>query len=143
MNRNEVKGESEISQTLLARDYKGFGNQDMTGVKVIGASRGRNPNNPSDRNTGSPTEQRLEINKQGTSNTITTVQKDNYVVEPSPIGTLASGNSEKFGPGYMKNFSKTLKASSHDISVVYDDLRIRKLIPLECWRLMGFSDEDF
>lgn len=22
-------------------------------------------------------------------------------------------------------------------------IRIRKLIPLECWRLMGFSDEDF
>ena len=24
-----------------------------------------------------------------------------------------------------------------------DDLRIRKLSPLECWRLMGFSDDDF
>ena len=23
------------------------------------------------------------------------------------------------------------------------DFRIRKLTPLECWRLMGFSDEDF
>lgn len=22
-------------------------------------------------------------------------------------------------------------------------IRIRKLIPLECWRLMGFTDEDF
>ncbi|NBL00316.1 MAG: hypothetical protein EOM50_20395 [Erysipelotrichia bacterium] len=48
---------------------------------VIGASRGRNPENTSDRTTGSPTEQRLEINKNGTSNTITTVQKDNYAVE--------------------------------------------------------------
>lgn len=24
-----------------------------------------------------------------------------------------------------------------------DDMRIRKLTPLECWRLMGFSDDDF
>ena len=24
-----------------------------------------------------------------------------------------------------------------------DQLRIRKLLPLECWRLMGFTDEDF
>ena len=24
-----------------------------------------------------------------------------------------------------------------------DDMRIRKLTPRECWRLMGFSDEDF
>lgn len=24
-----------------------------------------------------------------------------------------------------------------------DDMRIRKLTPKECWRLMGFDDEDF
>ena len=48
---------------------------------LIGASRGRNPANSSDRTTGAPTEQRLEINENGTSNTLTSVQKDNYVVE--------------------------------------------------------------
>ena len=26
---------------------------------------------------------------------------------------------------------------------VYNNLRIRKLTPKECWRLMGFTDEDF
>lgn len=26
---------------------------------------------------------------------------------------------------------------------MYDGIRIRKLIPLECFRLMGFSDKDF
>lgn len=52
------------------------------------ASRGRNPDNPSDRTAGSPTEQRLEINENGTSNTITTVQKDNYVIEPKVINPL-------------------------------------------------------
>ena len=76
-----------LSPTLKAR----------TGVKVNGiksnnapkivepfivASRGRNPDNPSDRTTGSPTEQRLEANTHGTTNTITTVAKDNYVMEP-------------------------------------------------------------
>ena len=50
-------------------------------LPCIVASRGRNPDNPSDRTVGAPTEQRLEINTKGTSNTITTVQKDNYVVE--------------------------------------------------------------
>lgn len=34
MNRNEVKGEQDIARTLLARDYKGFGNQYMNGVVV-------------------------------------------------------------------------------------------------------------
>ena len=72
---------------------------------VIAASRGRNPDRPGDRTPGIPTEQRLEINKFGVSNTITTVQKDNYVVEGK--------------------------------------YKIRKLTPRECFRLMGFGDEDF
>lgn len=118
-------GLTDVAHTLMARDYKGFGNQSMTGViepsiEVLGhympsgheasrvvdvdgiaptvkenhgtvtavvepfivASRGRNPENPSDRTTGSPTEQRLEANMNGTTNTITTVAKDNYVMEP-------------------------------------------------------------
>ena len=50
-------------------------------LPCIGASRGRNPENPSSRVAGEPTEQRLEINTNGTSNTITTVQKDNYAIE--------------------------------------------------------------
>ena len=113
MNRNKVSRKTDVAQTLLARDYKGFGNQDMNGViePMIAASRGRNSNNPSDRTPGSPTEQRLEINRNGTSNTITTVQKDNYVIEPN--------------------------------NLKHTDYRIRKLTPKECWRLMGFSDDDF
>ena len=43
--------------------------------------RGRNPENPSDRTAGSPTEQRLEMNMQDTSNCLTSVQKDNLVME--------------------------------------------------------------
>jgi len=37
---------------------------------------------------------------------------------------------------------QTIKANGDDIGVV-DNLRIRKLTPLECWRLMGIDDEDF
>lgn len=191
----QVYDENGITRTVKA----GGGSGNIP--KVIAASRGRNPNNPSDRTVGKPTEQRLEINKQGTSNTITTVQKDNYVVEAKeeygrmgrqavetlnendvkhsdtinpfnkrvssrdgisptlttrpegfktavlpvvePLGTLAAHNSEKFGAGYMDGVSKTLKANKHDISVVYNNYRIRKLTPKECWRLMGFSDDDF
>jgi len=29
------------------------------------------------------------------------------------------------------------------MGVLTDDMRIRKLTPKECWRLMGFDDEDF
>jgi len=49
----------------------------------IGAIRGRNPQNPLSRISGLPTEQMLEINENGTSNALTTVQKDNVVVIPA------------------------------------------------------------
>ncbi len=39
---------------------------------------------------------------------------------------------------YSKGFS-----NNNLYPAVSDNLRIRKLTPLECWRLMGFDDEDF
>lgn len=45
------------------------------------AMRGRNPENPSDRTSGVHTGQCLEINQNGTSNTLTSVQKDNLVMQ--------------------------------------------------------------
>lgn len=54
---------------------------------VICASRGRNPDNPSSRVTGEPTEQRIEVNTKGLANTLTTVQKDNLVLESQIIKT--------------------------------------------------------
>lgn len=48
--------------------------------KIV-AMRGRNPDNPSDRTVGAPTQQRLELNNKGLSNTLTSVAKDNLVLE--------------------------------------------------------------
>lgn len=48
---------------------------------LIAASRGRNPLNLGDRRKGIPTQQRLEINKDDICNALTTVLKDNYVIE--------------------------------------------------------------
>lgn len=58
----------------------------------IVAMRGRNPDNPSDRTAGNPTEQRLEVNMQGTSNCLTSVQKDNMVLEKQGISTKGKQN---------------------------------------------------
>ena len=50
--------------------------------QIICASRGRNPTNPSDRTPGIYVEQRLELwQKDGCSHTITSVQKDNWILE--------------------------------------------------------------
>ncbi len=58
----------------------GSGKDDLVIEPYCVAMRGRNPENPSDRTTGSPMEQRLEPNSQGITNTITSVQKDNLIV---------------------------------------------------------------
>ena len=80
--------------------------------KICVAMRGRNPEKPTDRTPGLPTEQRLEPNLSGCENTLTTVQKDNLILEKGNL----------------------------NITELY---RIRKLTPRECWRLMGYTDEDF
>ena len=49
------------------------------------AMRGRNPTNPSDRTPGIELEQTLEVNGNGTSNCLTSVQKDNLVMEKVKI----------------------------------------------------------
>lgn len=129
---------------------------------MICASRGRNPNNPSSRKAGEPTEQRIEVNTKGLCNTLTTVQKDNLVIEPkmtyiekSLKETIEKNNGE-LGEGldlYNRRvindgIAKTLGADcGHNGTagnmMVYKDFRIRKLTPRECWRLMGFSDDQF
>lgn len=200
----------------------------------IVASRGRNPDNPSDRTTGAPTEQRLEPNFSGCTNTLTSVQKDNYVAEPQVknVGNIYPSNGQNGNVYDVNGISPTINAGigvkgcgigSNNAPkvivpnpIVYDDYnsrissdqdaintlttncgalaerngvkilepivceerrdegirffkdecvgtlrtidacgdkrvlepkeevrwRIRKLTPKECWRLMGFTDED-
>lgn len=42
-----------------------------------------------------------------------------------------------------KQVAQTLQAGDVNQGVVTKDIRIRKLTPLECWRLQGFTDEQF
>ena len=74
---NKRVNKSGVCPTLTTRP-EGF----KTAIlPVVGAMRGRNPEDPSDRTAGVPTEQRLEINEKGLCNALTTVQKDNLVIE--------------------------------------------------------------
>lgn len=71
--------DTPTASTVTSRYYKGIGAHKDN--MCIVAMRGRNPENPSDRTVGSPTEQRLEANIQDTSNCLTSVQKDNLLLE--------------------------------------------------------------
>lgn len=112
----------------------------------IVAMRGRNPENPSDRTTGSPTEQRLELNAQGMCNSLTTVQKDNLLLENNiqKVGQISSDGSQRGTVISDNGISANLVAGTHGYanSHIATKYRIRKLTPRECGRLMGVSDED-
>ena len=97
MNRHEIGRETELSHCLMARDYKGFGNQDMTGV-----------------------------------------------METRPVLTPDRAekrqNGRRFKDDGEKSFTLTAQ-DKHGVALgAYPRYRIRKLTPLECWRLQGFSD---
>jgi DNA (cytosine-5)-methyltransferase 1 len=117
--------------------------------------------------------QNLNREHQNIGNAITTVQKDSLVAEPKIIedfyknrderiyeGIAPTLRSERIGlkvaeplaydeqNGYIRKDGTvgtlTTDGSSpkHNNRVV-ENLRIRKLTPKECWRLMGFDDFDF
>lgn len=158
-----ASGESGAKKILVSQSKQGYidYNGKMVNLPCIAASRGRNPDNPSDRTAGAPTEQRLEINTKGTSNTITTVQKDNYVIEKPSIlryertdyGKLIRkqyengeikekiGNMRELKPR-QDGISNTITTVRKDNYLLEPNYRIRKLTPRECFRLMGMREDD-
>lgn len=52
-------------------------------------------------------------------------------------------NMDLYNQTTNENISQCLTEPHHNSQRLFDGLRIRKLTPKECWRLMGFDDEDF
>ena len=65
--------------------------------------------------------------------------ENNFVVNINPSGKGMNGNV------YNTDLSPTLTTNKGEgIKILHSDTcRIRKLTPLECWRLMGFRDMDY
>ena len=143
MNGN-VFSENGISPTLTTNKGEGM-------KLMIGAMRGRNPENTSDRTTGAPTQQMLEINENGTSNCLTSVQKDNLVVEKFQEFEIADYRADEglrirtdgISPclnSSIRDAEWTPQAGTRNPPITSNGYRIRKLTPLECFRLQGFPD---
>ena len=52
-------------------------------------------------------------------------------------------NMDLYNQTTNEEISQTLTLPNHNSQRLFDGLRIRKLTPKECWRLMGFDDESF
>ena len=74
------------------------------------------------------------------ANTLQTGEANQGVVEVSGLYTQVS---EAFFRQPTPEMSRTLKANKHDAGLIDHEYRIRKLTPLECWRLQGFPDSAF
>jgi DNA (cytosine-5)-methyltransferase 1 len=206
LQEHQVPRTDGVSPTLTEAMGKGGGQ-----TPIIVALRGRNPDSPSDRTPGIPLQQRIEVNEKGLCNALTTVQKDNLVMDADyvsrkygefidengyipemfvaynkqevhdvaptltgqcscPSGSSAvlklekpikvkvatkQGYEEATAGDYVnitfpssktkrgrvgKGVAQTLTCGDGN-AVITENVRIRKLTPRECLRLMGWTDE--
>lgn len=109
---------------------------------IPGAIRGRY-------STDGSVEQHLEQGNKKYTNTITTVTKDNVLIEKGQqklekVGQISSDGSQCGSVYSDKGLFPTLSAGCHGYANphIYTQYRIRKLTPIECGRLMGVSMDD-
>ncbi len=148
--------ETDCANTLLARDYKGFGNQEMNyvtenNVKEIGYIKKTEDGKKHQSNTVYDSDHigrslcacdyksPMMVNiKQAT--------KQGYIeCEVGGVADLSYPDS-KTRRGRVQdngNISPTITATETGICRIESPIRIRKLTLKECFRLMGFSDENF
>lgn len=89
---------------------------------------------------GAKTNQQLEFNINGTSNCITSVQKDNLVLEQKMV-KFGTSQDQKLSP--TNGVSQTISAGHFNQPKIFDNYRIRRLTPKEVFRLMGYKDDFF
>lgn len=89
--------------------------------------------------------QNIELNKQKYSNSITTVQKDSLVAEIKHIANTDDNYEQNARVYSVNGISPTIASRDYKDAkkILEKGIKIRKLTPLECFRLMGVKDEDF
>lgn len=163
--------ETEYANTLLARDYKGFGNQEMNCIienskvaikqatkqgyiecEIGGVADLSYPDSKTRRG-------RVQDNG-NTCPTITATETGICRIEPKerffkqalenlnendckPGDTINAFNKHVDRSGYSPTLTTRPEGFKTAILPVTNNIRIRKLTPKECFRLMGFSDKDF
>lgn len=80
MNQRFIQSEEDEKGGCITANY----HKGVPYNALCVASRGRNPENPKSRQSGLPTEQQLEPRKDGKTNCLTSVQKDNLVMQINP-----------------------------------------------------------
>lgn len=129
-NKGEkFKKEVDIANTLLARDYKGFGNQGMNAV-IIKNKRSEDQkyvDNISNKHNFVKKKTQEMLNEKGKLPQMFNPYNKSEITNNTPTLTTTCNST----------------TSSSSVLIKAEDYAIRRLTPKECFRLMGFSDDDF
>ena len=120
--------EKDVCDTLLARDYK-----DPKCVRVGGIFDTEN----SKHQAGSI------YDKEGLAPTIDTMQGGYRQPMIEVIGNYMPSGHDASRVVNSNGIAPTVKENHGTVTATNIGNKVRKLTPLECWRLMGFDDEDF
>jgi DNA (cytosine-5)-methyltransferase 3A len=135
----KVSKNQDKANCFTAGGNSGGLHSDMT---LIVASRGRNPENPKSRESGLETEQHLEPRFDGKTNCITSVAKDNLVMQLN--GNTESGGKQPYQQNRVYDVNGISPALMAQMScgthAIMEGAKIRRLTPTECERLQTVPD---
>ena len=118
----------EYCDTLLARDWK-----DPKCIRVC-------KNNQSENVEDIAPTQTSNCGGSGSSDTILKREDNNKI---KVIGNYMPSGHDASRVVDSNGIAPTVKENHGTVTATNVDFKIRKLTPKECWKLMGFSDEDF
>lgn len=151
--KNGISGETKVAGTLMARDYKGIGNQDGTAVCIPvltpdRAEKRQNGGRMKDNGDEAFTLTSQDIHGVALKIKEATTKGYAEAQEGDSINLSVPENKTRRGR-VGKGVANTLDTSCEQgVPVVWYDkykcyIAIRKLTPKECWRLQSFSDDEF
>lgn len=134
----------QVSQTLMANDSMGV----VEGIKVIGNYMPSNHDASRivDSNGLAPTVKENHGTVTATIIKPKLINNDKRLkrlVEKTEFKEGKALNLDLYNQTTNEDISQCLTEPHHNTQRLFDGYRIRKLTPKECWRLMGFDDEDF
>lgn len=137
---HDVHNSFGLTPTIAARDYKG---PKQIAVPVLTPDRiNKQQNGRRFKEDGDPMFTLTSQDRHGIA--IREATKQGYAIAEQGDSVNVSFPTSTTRRGRVgKQVAQTLQASEVNQGVVMNDIRIRKLTPLECWRLQGFADEQF
>lgn len=141
-NLGDMVEKKEKSQCIDANYYKGIDNHGQrTMIITGGAFSGRNPENPTRRESGLDTVQMLEMRGDEKTNTLTTVQKDNVCVMIGQADINGNDSIKRvYSPEGKSPCLTAIQGGVQETKVSTDSITWRKLTVTECERLQTVPD---